>query len=210
VTRHRSLRAPARCWLVLSCALFLCGCEQQPRLNPLANNGKLLAFGDSLTAGVGAGPDYSYPAVLAELTGLTVVNAGVSGETTDEGRRRLAAVLEKTQPSLLILIEGGNDILQNSSPDQTRANLAAMIELARREEVQVVLLGIPEKRLFSDSAPFYKELAEAYGLPFDGELMGRLLREPSLKSDPIHLNRQGYREMAAGIYKVLQARGAFD
>ena len=188
-------------------AVFLTGCSK-PEMSPLPPNATILAFGDSLTAGVGADPAESYPAQLADLTGFTVINSGISGETTRQGLNRLPAVLETSQPDLVILLEGGNDILRNLPPTETKNNLAEMIALVQSREVPVVLLGVPEKSLFSSSAPFYKELASDYGLVFEGELVADLLRSPSAKSDQVHFNARGYRLMAEAIRDLLDDTGA--
>lgn len=187
--------------------IALSGCSPA-KLEPIPSNGTILAFGDSLTVGVGADNANSYPAVLAALSGLTVINSGVSGETTDNGLKRLREVLDNTSPDLLILLEGGNDILRNRDLSETKANLAAMIELALGKGVPVVLIGVPEKALFSNSAPLYTELAEQYQLVFDDSLIADLQRTPSLKSDYIHFNDQGYRKMASAIFELLKENGA--
>lgn len=187
--------------------LLLAACGQQS-LQPLDKEATIVAFGDSLTQGVGAAEGKNYPSVLAELSGVTVVNAGVSGETTSEGVLRLPIALQKYQPDLVILIEGGNDILQNLDQNQTKANLARMIQMIRLEGAQVVMLGIPEKNLFSDSADFYDELAEEYDLVYDAETMSELLKTRGYKSDSVHLNNAGYRELANRIYTFLQEQGA--
>jgi len=183
------------------------GCSP-PKLNPIADGGTILAFGDSLTAGLGTTKTNSYPAVLADLTGLNVINSGVSGETTDRGLERLPQELDRTAPDLLILIEGGNDILQNRSRSTTKANIKAMIELAKSRDIPVVLIGIPQKSLFSNSAPFYEELAEHFDLVFDDSLISDLQRNRSLKSDHVHFNEKGYRKMAESIYELLKENGA--
>jgi acyl-CoA thioesterase-1 len=193
--------------LVAVFLLALGGCSS-PAFEPLPDNATILAFGDSLTYGVGASPADSYPAVLAEITGLKVINSGISGETTDEGLARLPGVLSATNPDLLILIEGGNDILQNKDLAQTKANLAAMIELANDNDIPVIFLGVPEKNLFSSSAPLYAEIARAHPIYFADSVIAELLRKPSFKSDLIHLNGVGYRRMAELVYELLQDSGA--
>jgi len=185
---------------------LLAACEAG-RLQPLPPDGVILAFGDSLTAGKGTSRDNSYPSVLAQLSGRTVINAGISGELTDEGLARLPGMLDQHRPDLMILIEGGNDILQNRTR-ATKNNLAQMIELAQGRGIEVVLIGVPEKNLFSNSAPFYEELADEYALAYHDELISDLLRQPSYKSDSVHFNADGYREMAEGIYELLQDQGA--
>lgn len=187
--------------------VMLNGCSPD-KLDPIENGGTILAFGDSLTAGLGAAKTSSYPAVLVDLTGLNVINAGVSGETTDEGLERLPQEFDRTDPDLLILIEGGNDILQNRSHSEIKGNIEAMIELANSRGIPVVLIGVPQKALFSNSAPLYEELAEQYQLVFDGDLIADLQRSPSLKSDRVHFNEKGYRRMAESIYNLLGENGA--
>ena len=185
----------------------LSGCSA-PTLAPLKSDGVILAFGDSLTVGVGTTKSNSYPSVLAELSGLRVINSGISGETSDRGRKRLVVELDRVSPDLLILIEGGNDILRNRRYADIKKDLKGMVELAKNRGIPVVLIGVPEKSLLSSSAPFYEELADQYELVFDGVLLGSLQRSPKLKSDVIHFNQKGYRKMAEGIYALLQNSGA--
>ncbi|OOY33915.1 arylesterase [Solemya velum gill symbiont] len=193
--------------LVLFLLALFTACSS-PELNSIGHDGTILAFGDSLTVGKGADKKNSYPSVLAELSGLTVINAGVSGETTDGGVKRLPSELDHHSPDLLLLIEGGNDILRNRDQASIKANLGAMIQAAKRRGVQVVLFGIPKKSLFSESVPLYQELADEHQLVFDESLVVDLLHTPSLKADQIHLNKVGYRKMAESIYELLREKGA--
>src|SRR6059036_957961 len=92
----------------------------------------LVAFGDSLTAGLGVSPEEAYPARLQEKLQLSgyryrVVNAGVSGETTAGGLRRVDWIL-KSKPDIVILELGGNDGLRGLNLSQTRANLEQIIQ----------------------------------------------------------------------------------
>ena len=183
------------------------GCSRQ-ELEPLSPDSVILAYGDSLTAGVGAGKAQGYPSVLSELSGLQVVNGGVSGETTAGGRARLPALLEKYAPDLLILMEGGNDILRSRKPQETRDNLAAMIEMATGAGAQILLVGVPDKMLFSSSADFYRELADQYQLLLIDGSLASLLRDNDLKSDAIHLNAEGYRRLAESFFLALVDHGA--
>ena len=192
---------------ILVGALFLQSCSG-PELSPVPEGGTILAFGDSLTLGVGTDRINSYPGVLSALSGRKVVNGGVSGETTDGGLARLPEQLSKTDPDLLILLEGGNDILRNADFAMIKRNLAAMIELAQSRGVQVVLLGVPEKGVFLGVAPFYEDLADEYQLVFDAGLVASLLRNSAYKSDPIHLNKKGYRVLAEKMHELLQDNGA--
>lgn len=203
---HLAYRRPISLLLSL---LFLSACGAD-RLEPLVESDVILAFGDSLTHGVGSSNGDTYPATLARLTGLTVINAGISGETTNEGAKRLQSVIAKYDPQLLILLEGGNDILQNHDKASIKRNLEQMIELALARGIQIILIGVPEKKLFSDSAEFYQELADKYDLVFADDLLADLLRSIKYKSDPIHLNSAGYQKLAEGIAQLLKENGALN
>ncbi len=195
--------------LIIIAVTALTACDP-PKLNPINNNSSILAFGDSLTQGVGVKTENSYPKILSELSGRKVINSGVSGETTDIGLTRLPTELEKYNPGLLLLLEGGNDILRNRDHSQIKKNLNNMIMVAKNHGVQVVLIGVPEKKLFSSSASIYRELAEEHDLVFEGELIGSLMRSPSMKSDSIHFNKSGYRKLAESIYELLKENGALE
>ncbi|GGI98260.1 arylesterase [Shewanella hanedai] len=196
-------------WLGLLCiaCLFLQGCSG-PKLEPLSANGDILAFGDSLTYGKGANDGGDYPAVLSELTGLSVINAGVSGETTTQGLARLRGLLEQSSPQLLILLEGGNDFLRNTDPDITEANLAKMIEMAKAHSIPVILIAVPQKSLFLTDANLYSALAENYDLILIEDTLADLLKSPAMKSDTVHLNQAGYRALAEAIHLSLLEAGA--
>lgn len=195
-----------KAWLI-GALLLITACSDTS-LNPLSPDDVIVAFGDSLTAGKGVSEDLAYPAVLGQLTGLKVVNAGISGETTEEGLDRLPGVLEREQPSLLILFEGGNDILRNYDLSETKQNLETMIAMAKADGVQVVMVGVPRKQLFSKTADFYIELAESHELPIEDEIVASLLRKPEMKSDHVHFNRKGYRMLAEAIAEMLREAGA--
>jgi lysophospholipase L1-like esterase len=191
-------------------AVLLTACSDSGQLTPLSKHDVIVAFGDSLTEGVGTDKANAYPAVLEELIGQGVINAGISGETTAQGLTRFEKTLEDYQASLVILLEGGNDILRNHPAAQTKQNLAEMIKIAQAHNIQVLLVGVPQKQLFSDTAPFYLELAEEYQVPLEAEIVSDLLRSPQYKSDPIHLNAAGYRKLAEGLYQRLIDEGAID
>ncbi|MFG0833761.1 GDSL-type esterase/lipase family protein [Aeromonas bivalvium] len=190
----------ALCLLLVACG--------EPGFRPLAARETILAFGDSLTEGRGAPPAQSYPSVLASLSGHPVINGGVSGELSQAGRARLPGLLAEHRPGLVILLEGGNDILRGTGEAALKANLAAMIAAVQGSGAQLLLVAVPRKSLFADGAPLYGELAQEYGLVLDNDTMGELLRSPALKSDAVHLNGEGYRALAERLHRLLQARGA--
>lgn len=189
--------------------LLLAGCsDQQPPLPSLAADAVILAFGDSLTRGAGAGKEESYPAVLQGLVGRQVINAGVPGEVSEDGARRLPGLLDSHQPQLLLLCHGGNDLLRKVPPKRTESHLRAMLETSRARGVAVVLIGVPKPGLLLGTAEVYERLAQEYELPYVDRVLGDILGERDLKSDTIHPNAAGYRELARGVYQVLKESGA--
>ena len=194
--------------IVLVVALLV-GCGPSvPQLPALESGAVIVAFGDSLTIGVGTDPDHAYPAVLERLSGRTVINAGVSGELSAGGVARLPAVLDEHRPDLVVLCHGGNDLLRKQSKEQLEANLREMVRIARLRGIPVILIGVPAPGLFLSSAEVYEEIADEYALPFEGDVVPEIESDSALKSDPIHPNADGYREMAEAIHELLQAARA--
>lgn len=192
---------------ILISSISLIGCSKKP-YTPLSPNATILAFGDSLTAGYGTTPENSYPSSLAKLSGHPVINAGISGETTAQGLARFATVLDQTKPELVILMEGGNDILQNLSQKTAQQNLQQMIDLAKLRKIQILLVAVPAKSFFSSSADFYEQLAEQNKLVLDDSTIAKLMKNPQFKSDYVHYNQQGYAKMAEHFYDELKDNGA--
>ncbi|WP_269531462.1 arylesterase [Chitinimonas sp. BJYL2] len=192
--------------LVLTLLVLACGAKvEYPRL---AGGATVLAFGDSLTYGTGVQPAQSYPAVLQALISREVVNEGIPGNTTADGRARLAEALDAHAPKLLILCLGGNDFLRKQPEAETVAHLRAMLDLAKARGVPVLLVATPKPGLGLSVPDFYAELAQEYGVALEDEVLAEVLADRNLKSDPIHPNEAGYRQMAEAIAAALRETGA--
>ena len=193
---------------LLFCIAVLAGCAKTPKLTPLAPDATILAFGDSLTFGTGAQPTENYPAVLATLTARQVINAGVPGETSADGRERLEQTLTESRPALLILCMGGNDFLRKVPEAETVENLRAMLELAKSRQIPTLLVATPRPGLGIAVPAFYAELAKQYAIPLEAKALEEILSSRDLKSDLIHPNASGYRQLAETIAKSLKTAGA--
>jgi len=159
----------------------------------------VLVFGDSLSAGYGIDVDQSWTALLqARLREQgyehRVVNASISGETTEGGAERIGPALENFSPELLVLALGGNDGLRGFPPQRTRENLEKIITASRAAGAQVVLLGI---RIPSNYGPRYtrafeevfRETAETLDVPWIEFFMdGIALDKELMQADGIHPN----------------------
>ena len=202
------MRSAMRILLVL--VLALCAsCGKQAELQRLSEDAVVLAFGDSLTYGTGASEDESYPVQLESLIGRRVVRAGVPGEVTAQALARLPGALEEHAPRLLVLCIGGNDFLRRLGSAQAERNVRAMVKLARDRGIDVVLLGTPEPGLTVTPPAFYEAIAEEFGVLYEAAVIGEVLRDASLKSDPIHPNARGYRIIAERVAESLKKSGAF-
>lgn len=165
---------------------------------------RILAFGDSLFAGYDLDQGESYPARLeaalrARGINARVSNAGVSGDTTAAARQRLAFTLDaqETAPELVIVEFGGNDLLRNLPPSETRANLAAMLDELAARDIPVLLMGMrappnlgAEFQREFDS--IYPELAKEYGAALVPFFIESVYDQPQLiQADRIHPTAEG-------------------
>ncbi|MFV0625113.1 arylesterase [Sphingomonas sp. ac-8] len=196
--------------------------EATPVPSPSVPNGPerlVLAFGDSLYAGYGLARGQSLPDGLQTALrnagiNATVVNAGVSGDTTAAGRQRLAFSLDNLQrtPDLVLLGLGGNDVLRQIPPATTRDNLKAMLEELKRRNIPVVLTGMmAPPNLGGDYAGafnrIFPELAEEYDAVLYPFVLNGVIGNPALmQADRVHPNAKGVQQMVTRIAPVVTER----
>jgi acyl-CoA thioesterase-1 len=197
------MRRLVGCSIVGLVTFLIAGCGG-PRLSPLDESSVVVAFGDSLTSGVGAKGLQGYPPVLGEMLGCEVINAGVPGEVTAEGVRRLPGVLEDMGPDLVILCHGGNDMLGRKDDAETKSNLGSMIIACQAAGADVLLVAVPRPSLLLKPPRFYRELAKQYGIPLEEEVLHDVLSRPALKGDHVHPNDAGYALMAEAIAALIR------
>ena len=170
-----------------------------PALN--ADEQTILIFGDSLSAGFGIDVDQSWGTLLqtrlqAQGYEHRVVNASISGETTEGGVTRIVAALERFDPELVILELGGNDGLRGFPPERLQSNLSKIITTARVSGARVILLGIRIPLNYGPrySAAFedaFRQAAAAQQIPWIEFFMeGIALNEELLQDDGIHPNAE--------------------
>jgi acyl-CoA thioesterase-1 len=191
-------------------SLLLAACSgSAPTLSPVPAGATVLALGDSLTWGTGATPETSWPTVLAAATGWNVVNAGVPGETAAQGCARLPALIDEGRPALLLVMLGGNDFLRRAPAAAVERGLATCVDSARAAKLPLVLLTVPQPALTgATETPLYQRFGKAAGVPVVESGLAGLLRDAAKRADPVHLNAEGYRELAANIRAGLVALGA--
>jgi lysophospholipase L1-like esterase len=196
--------------LAILAAFAIVACQKPARLPVLAKSDVVVAFGDSITFGTGAEPQESYPAVLEQMIGRRVINAGVPGEITAEGLSRLPQILEQEKPALLILCHGGNDYLRRLSREKAADNIKEMVRLAEQKRAAVVLIAVPGLSFSVSPEPMYKDIAKEFKIPLEEKTLSDILADNSLKSDLIHPNAAGYRRLAEAVAALLKKSGAID
>ncbi|MBU3071611.1 arylesterase [Aestuariicella sp. G3-2] len=211
-------RQPYIFTLRLLISLSLClGLAGPLRAEPACtdNNGSILILGDSLSAAWGIDERDGWVSQLRERLEQNsidreVVNASISGETSGGGVGRLPALLEKYQPSLVILELGGNDGLRGYPIPTMRKNLQKAIDLSHQHSAQVLLVGmqIPPNygprysRLFSDTYPNLAAKNQVALVPF---FLEGVADQPELmQNDGIHPTEEGQPQMLENLWPALQ------
>jgi len=189
--------------------------EQSDATNA-TGRGAIVVLGDSLAAGHGLARAEAYPALLEQkITArgwkYEVVDAGLSGDTTAGGLRRLDWVLQRKIDVLLIAL-GGNDGLRGIEPDVTRTNLQSMIERARAKQpaIEIVLAGMKMppnmgREYVAKFQTIYPELAKTNGVSLVPFLLEGVGGRPEVNQDDmIHPTAAGHRIIAENVWKVLE------
>ncbi len=200
-----------RCVLLLL-ALLLAACTG-PKHDALLPGSTVLILGDSLSYGTGAGRGEDYPGILAASTGWNIINAGVPGDTTAGGLERLPALLQQHAPQLLLVELGGNDFLRRIPRNQTEANLKAILAQSRASGVSALLVAVPTPSLFGAAVagltddPLYEKISAETDTPLIRDVVSEVLSKQELKSDQVHANAAGYRQIAMGLHASLEELG---
>ena len=196
--------------------------ESSEEITVKENNGDsagekvLVFFGNSLTAGMGLDPRESFPALIQnKLDSLnmkySVVNAGLSGETTSGGKSRVDWVLNQ-KPDVFVLELGANDGLRGIPLEETRRNLQSIIDKVKKKnpEVKIVLVGmqIPPNmgpEYTSEFRKIFPDLAEENSLALIPFLLEGVAGNPELNQrDGIHPTAEGQKIVAENVWRVLQ------
>jgi lysophospholipase L1-like esterase len=200
--------------LVALAAAPLAACGRKvPRYEAIPPGSTVLALGDSLTFGTGAGAEAAYPARLAAMTGWQVVNAGVPADTSAQARERLPRLLAEHAPKLVLLSIGGNDFLRQVPEAETRTNIAAMLDEIRAAGAQPMLIAVPRPAVMAallrslDDHPLYEALAGERRVPLFASGWAKVLSDPALKADQIHANAAGYERFARDLHGFLREAG---
>ena len=174
---------------------------------PVKNTGQrvdvIVAFGDSLTEGKGAGgKQQAYPAVLAELSGKKVLNMGLSGETAVHAPQRLPEVLS-ARPQMVLIEFGANDHMRSMSREEAVAAVARIVEAVQAAGAIAVIVDTGGPGMGEYTAA-YKKLANEKQAVFVPGIMRGIFHKREYKSDMVHPNAAGYRIVAQKVYNTIK------
>ncbi len=212
-----------------------------PNLDQITNypqgNGPIIAFGDSLTAGVGASSNQDYVSQLERKLGVSIINEGVSGDTTEEAADRLRTDVLDRDPSVVIVWLGGNDIIGRYyerardgledissidwlrllalrllgkipdtggiTEDETFENLNLIIERIQETGAVTIVVGFSGGIFDNDLEDRYEQLARDTGSLYVPDALNNVIGRPSLMSDLVHPNNEGYGIVAGRVAAYL-------
>lgn len=188
-------------------------CGSKAKEGALPSGSRVVALGDSLTAGFGVAPGEAWPELLANKTGWVVINGGASGDTSSGALQRLPALLEEHNPVLVLVGLGGNDMLRRLPEEETVANLGKILDAIKAHGAKPVLLATPKPSAMGavfqnlSAADFYRKVAEEQQVPLIEDAIAEVLSDTQLKGDPLHPNAAGHALLAQKIYDALKAIG---
>ena len=164
----------------------------------------VVAFGDSLTAGVGTTGGNDYVRLLSNRTGVAIINAGRSGDTTASALARIDGAVLSTDPDIVIVLLGGNDLLQGVPVQQRISNVTTIVQRIRAGGAAVILVGVGNGPLdpFEGALPGIASQSSSTLVP---AVLEGILGVPALMADLIHPNNAGHAIMADRIEPALRA-----
>lgn len=199
--------------LLLMAAIFMVSACGKAKEATLASGSRVLALGDSLTAGNGVTSGEAWPSLLASRTGWVVINGGVSGDTSNAALQRLPALLEEHVPVLVLVALGGNDMLRHIPEAEIANNLDQILAQIKAHGAKAVLLATPKPSAVGavfqslSAAGFYRGVAEKNHVPLIEDAFAEVLSDPQMKGDPLHPNAAGHALLSDKLFDALKGIG---
>jgi len=181
--------------------VVLNGCAKREIKNINSKGKNIICFGDSITFGYGVASGEDYPAGLGKiLSNAVVINAGVDGDTSVEGLNRINADVLKKNPRLVLIEFTGNDFLKKVPMANTIKNIRKMIEEIQRQGAMTAIVDVSAGLFLVEYRVRLFNLARQTNSIFIPEVLGGILTNPSMKSDFMHPNKNGYGIVAQRVY----------
>lgn len=197
ITRlRRGVATVASCLLLAACG----GDRDRPESRiPLHPEAVVLAIGDSITTGHRLPAEQAWPALVAQETGLNVINRARNGATSDDVLRTIDDLLRELQPSLVIATVGGNDFLKRQSLADAETNIRELAQRVTQTGARFLLLGLHQQG--RDTVhPLYPAAVEGLiGVHLDDTILPQVYGSRRLRADPFHPNAKGHALIAKRV-----------
>ena len=191
--------------LLLAFCLALTACARKPQLS----SGDVLFLGDSITAGYGLDKAQAFPSLI-EITGMTMINLGVSGSQSDTAVPRLNDYLAANQPPQLVVLElGANDFLHGVPHETTAQNLTAAVRLCQSRHIPILVLGLHIPGQINTTATF-RRVANDTGAALLPDIFDGMDNDDSLYQDDGHPSAKGQQRIAEKVQAALLKNFVFS
>jgi len=190
-------------WFIVIAFIALSGCAKREIKNLDSKGTNIICFGDSITFGYGANPGEDYPSLLSKMTRIPVINAGIDGDTTVEAIKRIKSDALDRNPLLVIVEFGGNDFLRKIPQDVTISNIKEMVERIQAQGAMVAIVDMSAGIFLQEYRRAFADLTQEKSAIFIPSVLSGIITNPSLKSDFIHPNADGYKMIAQRIYRAI-------
>ena len=165
---------------------------------------QVIAFGDSLVYGIGTTSGNNFVSLLSQRLGISIVNAGIPGDTTGSALTRLKGSVLDRNPSVVIVLLGGNDLLQNVPVQQRISNITSIASQIRAKGAAVILVGLSEGNVIDPYEGALPGIASQTSSTLVPGILDGIYGDPNLMSDAVHPNNAGHKIMADRIEPALR------
>ncbi|MFA5090591.1 MAG: GDSL-type esterase/lipase family protein [Candidatus Omnitrophota bacterium] len=184
--------------------VLLCGCAKKEIKNINSSGKNIICFGDSITFGYGVNPGEDYPSALSRMTNIPVINAGVDADTSEDALMRLETDVLEKEPFLVIVEFGGNDFLRKLPKEETINNIQLIVERIQAKGAMVAIADMSAGVFLRDYGVLFSRLARENKAILIPSILNGIITDPSMKSDFLHPNAQGYKIIAQRIYRRIR------
>lgn len=190
---------------LLGCSVIvLLSCAKKEIKNTNSKGKNIVCFGDSITFGYGVKPGEDYPTALSKLVNMPVLNMGIDGDTTSEAIKRIDGDVLDRDPYLVIIEFCGNDFLRKIPKEVTVNNIREMVEQAQSKGAMVAIVDVSAGMFLQEYRAAFSKLAKDTNSIFVSGILSGIITNPSMKSDFMHPNAQGYKLVAQKIHLAIK------
>jgi len=182
------------------CFFIVSGCAQKAAIQPKLEK-TIVCFGDSLTHGTGASNGETYPYFLQKFTNLTVVNAGVHGDTSQQGLERINEIFQ-FKPFMVLIEFGANDFFKKIPIATTKKNIEAIVDKIQASGATAVILCTEDNQL-PELRRILVEISNDKNAPIVSGILNEIWTNRTLFADDLHPNSAGYKIVAEKVFKEI-------